>query len=101
MESNTNLFSQLSQGLKQVEEVRDDLADMLFALSNDALEYVCRPIMYAYYWTDKRDKGRLTDEDHDRLCLIKAAARGTVEEVAALADWDRGHSQRRTTQQRG
>lgn len=55
-------------------ETRLNLTKMLLALSDDALEYVWRPIIYAYYYTDQRDPDRLTDDDAKRLSLIGVAA---------------------------
>ena len=57
-------------------ETRLNLTKILLALSDDALEYVMRPIVYAYYYTDGRDPDRLTDDDANRLSLIGAAAHG-------------------------
>ena len=50
------------------------LTKMLLALSDEALEYVWRPIVYAYYYTDQRDPDRLTDDDSKRLGLISVVA---------------------------
>lgn len=59
-----------------MEKARITLTKMLLNLSDDALEYVWRPIVYAYYYTDQRDPDRLTDDDANRLSLIGAAAHG-------------------------
>lgn len=55
-------------------QARTTLTKMLLALSDEALEYVWRPIVYAYYYTDQRDPDRLTDDDSKRLGLIGAVA---------------------------
>ena len=65
-------------------ETRLNLTKMLLALSDDALEYVMRPIVYAYYYSDGRDPDRLTDDDVKRLGLIGAAAHGGEELVSRL-----------------
>ena len=66
-------------------KTRLNLTKMLLALSDDALEYVMRPIVYAYYYTDQRDPDRLTDDDVNRLCLIGAVAHGSEKTVSTLA----------------
>ena len=53
---------------------RAELAWMLSELSDDALRYVVRPIVYAYYNADFRDPDRLTNDDSMRMSLISAAA---------------------------
>ena len=65
-------------------ETRLNLTKMLLALSDDALEYVMRPIVYAYYYTDGRDPDRLTDDDVKRLSLIGVAAHSEEKLVSRL-----------------
>ena len=60
------------------------LAKMLLALSDDALEYAWRPIVYAYFFIDMRGPDRLTDDDVKRLGLIRAAAHGGGELISRL-----------------
>ena len=67
-----------------MQEARTTLAKMLLALSGEALEYVWRPIIYAYYYSDGRDPDRLTNDDVKRLGLIGAAAHGGEELVSRL-----------------
>ena len=67
-----------------MEEARITLTKMLLALSDDALEYVWRPILYAYYYTDDRDPDRLSEEDSIRFSLIGAAAHDSSEMVSML-----------------
>ncbi len=69
---------------------RAGLMRMLSELSVDALEYVWRPIVYAYYLTDDNNPDALTDEDVCRFDLISAAAHGSSEFVSRLNDWRRG-----------
>lgn len=69
---------------------RAELARMLSELSTaDALEYVWRPIVYAYYLTDCRDPDRLSDDDFMRAGLIGAAAHGSPDLVSSLDSWRR------------
>ena len=67
-----------------MEKARITLTKMLLNLSDDALEYVWRPIVYAYYYTDQRDHDRLTDDDVKRLSLIGVAAHSGEELVSRL-----------------
>lgn len=64
---------------------RPELLQMLAELSDEALAYVWRPIVYAYYHTDGRDGDRLTDEDAMRMSLISAAAHESAEFVERLS----------------
>ncbi len=66
---------------------RAGLMRMLSELSVDALEYVWRPIVYAYYYTDYHDMDMLTDDDSKRFDLIGAAAHGSPEFISRLDDW--------------
>ncbi len=61
------------------------LMRMLSELSVDALEYVLRPIIYAYYWTDDRNQDWLTDDDLNRVSLISAAAHDSPDLVRTLS----------------
>ena len=67
-----------------MEEARITLTKMLLALSDEALEYVWRPVVYAYYYTDQRDPDRLTDDDVKRLSLIGVAAHSGEKLVSRL-----------------
>lgn len=64
---------------------RQELQQMLAALSDEALAYVWRPIVYAYYHTDGRDGDRLTDEDAMRMSLIGTAAHESTEFVKRVS----------------
>ncbi len=66
---------------------RVNLIQMLTELSADALEYVWRPIVYAYYWADYNNPDVLSDDDINRQLLIGAAAHGSSEFVSRLNDW--------------
>lgn len=64
---------------------RAELARMLAELSDDALRYVRRPILYARYRTDGRDLEGLSMDDTDRELLIEMAADGSEHQVKLLA----------------
>lgn len=66
---------------------REKLAQMFFELSEDALHYVWRPIVYAYTFVKSRNPECLTDEDAYRLDLIGAAANWSAEKVEELDRW--------------
>ena len=67
-----------------MQAARITLTKMLLALSHNALEYVWRPIIYAYYYTDQRDPDRLTDDDVKRLSLIRVATHSGEKLVSRL-----------------
>ena len=73
-----------TQARISMQKARTTLTKMLLALSDEALEYVWRPIVYAYYYTDDRDPDRLSEEDSIRFSLIGAAAHDNPETVAML-----------------
>ena len=52
-----------------MQEARTTLAKMLLALSGEALEYVWRPIIYAYYYSDGRDPDRLNQKVRRHFAL--------------------------------
>lgn len=56
---------------------RVELMKMLTELSDDAIEYVWRPIAYAWHYTDFNDPDVMTEEDLDRMCLVGAVAHGS------------------------
>ncbi len=66
---------------------RDDLARMLSELSEEALRYVERPILGAYYYTDGRDPDQLSDDDSNRFQLIGAALHEDEETIQSLWAW--------------
>ncbi len=66
---------------------RAGLMKMLSELSVDALEYVWRPIVYAYYLTDENNPDALSNEDAERFSLIGAAAHDSPEIVHELSEW--------------
>ncbi len=68
---------------------RIELLRMLSELSAEALEYVWRPIVYAYFLTDDNNPDALSDEDAERFSLIGAAAHGSPEFVSRLNSWMR------------
>lgn len=68
---------------------RSTLVKILSALSDDALAYVWRPIMYAYLWTDGHGHDRLTDDDMRRIHLSGMIAHGSPVAVERLDKWRR------------
>lgn len=66
---------------------RSTLQKILSALSDEALVYVWRPIMYAYLWTDGHDHDRLTDDDMRRMHLSWMIANGSPAAVERLDKW--------------
>lgn len=66
---------------------RSTLVKILSALSDEALAYVWRPIMYAYLWTDCHGHDKLTDDDMRRIHLSGVAANGSPEVVEQLDKW--------------
>lgn len=56
-----------------IKTARSLLSKILSELSDEALEYVYRPIMYAYLWTDGRGHDQLTDDDMHRIQLYAAS----------------------------
>ena len=66
---------------------RSILVKILSALSDEALDYVWRPIMYAYLWTDCHGHDRLTDDDMHRIhisCLTTNGSPAVVERLDSL-----------------
>lgn len=66
---------------------RSTMVKILSALSDDALAYVWRPIMYAYLWTDGHGHDRLTDDDMRRIGLSGMIAHGSPVAVERLDKW--------------
>lgn len=60
---------------------RMELMRMLTELSDNALEYVWRPITYAHCLTDGHSIGTMTHKDMDRFGLIASAANDSPEVV--------------------
>ena len=72
---------------KEKAAARSILQKTLSELSDEALVYVWRPIMYAYLWTDGHDHDRLTDDDMNRIHLSGMIAHGSPEAVESLDKW--------------
>lgn len=66
---------------------RSTLQKILSELSDEALVYVWRPIMYAYLWTDGHGHDRITDDDICRIHLSGMIAHGSPEAVESLDKW--------------
>lgn len=74
---------------KEKAAARSILVKILSELSDEALVYVWRPIMYAYLWTDGHGQNRLTDDDMYRLHLSGMIANGSPAAVERLDKWRR------------
>ena len=66
---------------------RSTLQKILSELSDEALVYVWRPIMYAYLWTDGHGHDRLTEDDMHRIHLCGTIAHGSPAAVERLDKW--------------
>ena len=58
-----------------------ELMRMLIELSDDALEYVWRPIAYVWHYTDDNDPDVMTSDDLDRMRLVGAVAHGSQDVI--------------------
>lgn len=79
-----------TQKLRTAEFTRNQLADMLLELSDDALEYIKLPILGAYYWTDQHDADRMTLDDSERFHLIGTAIHDPIDMVKHAGMFIRG-----------
>ena len=73
-----------------IKTARSLLSKILSELSDEALEYVYRPIMYAYLWTDGRGHDQLTDDDMHRIHLYAAASTASPQVLKVLDMLRRG-----------
>lgn len=87
--------------MNEIQKARTTLAKMLLDLSDEALEYVWWPIIYAYYYTDMRDPDRLTDDDSKRLALIIAVAHESPNVINRLEQLNRVLWQIKLKKQKG
>ena len=92
MTDNQLVSTFLEAGLATAEKeetttARSTLVKILSELSDDALVYVWRPIMYAYLWTDGHGHDKLTDDDMRRISLSGIIANGSPEVVEQLDKW--------------
>ena len=98
MEDSQLISRFLEAGLATAEKekattARSTLVKIISALSDDALAYVWRPIMYAYLWTDGHGHDRLTDDDMHRIQLSGMIANGSPVAVERLDKWRRAVEQ--------
>lgn len=70
-----------------IKTARSLLSKILSELSDEALEYVYRPIMYAYLWTDVHGHDQLTDDDMHRIHLYGVIANASPQVVEQLDMW--------------
>ena len=68
---------------------RVELMRMLTELSDDALKYVWRPIAYAWHYTDGNDPDVMTDDDVNRMYLVRAVAHDNPYVVSRTCVWCR------------
>lgn len=73
---------------KRKQEAREQAIETLPKLSPGALEYVLKPIEWAYNWTDGNNPDGMNKEDIMRFLLICHALNGTGEHVKHLYEWD-------------
>ncbi len=73
-----------------IKTARSLLSKILSELSDEALEYVYRPIMYAYLWTDVHGHDQLTDDDMHRIHLYAAASTASPQVLKVLDMLRRG-----------
>jgi len=63
------------------------LTHMLIELTDEALEYVWRPIVGAYNRTDNHNPKAMSKEDVNHYRLIDVAAHGSARDIAAFDDF--------------
>lgn len=72
---------------RKKEQARASAVEMLLKLSPDALEYVLKPIEWAYNWTDQNAPESISDEDSIRFSLVRCALHDNSDHVARLYKW--------------
>lgn len=82
------LIIQGVESQKRKQEAREQAIETLPKLSPGALEYVVKPIEWAYNWTDGNNPDSMSKEDIMRFLLICHALNGTGEHVKRLYEWD-------------
>ena len=82
------LIIQGVESQKRKQEAREQAIETLSKLSPDALEYVLKPIEWAYNWTDGNNPDGMNKEDIMRFLLIYHALKGTSGHIKRLYEWD-------------
>lgn len=72
---------------RETERARTQAVEMLLTLSPEALEYVLKPIEWAYNWTDGNDPDSMTKDDFIRFSLIGCAIRKPADHVTHFYKW--------------
>lgn len=72
---------------REKEQARARAVEMLLKLSPDALEYVLKPIEWAYNWTGQNAPESISDEDSIRFSLVRCALYDNSDHVARLYKW--------------
>ncbi len=63
---------------------RVSLIRMLSELTDESLQYLLRPITYAYNWADAHDMDSMTEDDDNRFGLLVDIAYGPSEVVSLI-----------------
>ncbi len=63
---------------------RVSLIRMLTELTDESLQYVLRPITYAYNWADAHDMDSMTEDDDNRFGLLADIAYSPSEVVSII-----------------
>ena len=81
----------LRKGVKakkqEIEQARTKAIERLLNLSPEALEYVLKPIEWAYNWTDQNEPESMTDEDSTRFSLVRCALHDSNDHVKRVYEW--------------
>lgn len=72
---------------RETEQARTRAVEMLLKLSPDALQYILKPIEWAYNWTDQNEPESMTNEDSTRFSLVRCALHDNSDHVARLYKW--------------
>lgn len=72
---------------RKKEQARARAIEMLLKLSPDALEYVLKPIEWAYNWTDENDPDSISRDDSTRFMLICCALTQSNDHVNRVYKW--------------
>lgn len=72
---------------RETEQARARAIEMLLKLSPGALEYVLKPIEWAYNWTDQNAPESISDEDSIRFSLVRCALHDNSDHVTRVYKW--------------
>lgn len=81
----------LRRGVKakkqEPEQARTRAIERLLNLSPEALEYVLKPIEWAYNWTDQNEPESMTNEGSTRFSLVRCALHDNSDHVFRVYKW--------------